>query len=161
MRILHAESSTGWGGQESRTINEMIGRTEVLDPQKAVDHWKARGLDFSNLLFQPQVGPEVGRYCQIEQDHGLDRSLDKTVLLKMCEPAIERREKVRAELPIHNVNRAVGTITGSAVSRKHGAAGLPDDTIRIQFKGSAGQSFGAFMPKGMVVAKTMVGSLPQ
>jgi len=89
-------------------------KTEVLDPQKAVDHWKARGLDFSNLLFQPQVGPEVGRYCQIEQDHGLDRSLDKTVLLKMCEPAIERREKVRAELPIHNVNRAVGTITGSA-----------------------------------------------
>ncbi len=149
MRFIATEVREWMAQLGFRTINEMIGRTELLDPQKAVDHWKARGLDFSNLLFQPQVGPEVGRYCQIEQDHGLDRSLDKTVLLKMCEPAIERREKVRAELPIHNVNRAVGTITGSAVSRKHGAAGLPDDTIRIQFKGSAGQSFGAFMPKGM------------
>ncbi|MDA1274517.1 MAG: glutamate synthase large subunit [Verrucomicrobia bacterium] len=132
-----------------RTVNEMIGRTDRLEPQKAVDHWKAKGLDFSKILYQPDVGPEVGRYCQIQQDHGLDRALDNTLLLKVCEPALERREKVTAELPITNVNRVVGTIVGSELTRKYGIEGLPDDTIRIQFKGSAGQSFGAFMPKGM------------
>ena len=132
-----------------RTIEEMIGHTERLEPKKAVDHWKARGLDFSNILYQPEVGPEVGRFCQTTQDHGLDKSLDLTAILELCRPAIERGEKVIAELPIRNVNRVVGTITGSEVTKKYGAAGLPEDTIRIHFKGSAGQSFGAFMPKGM------------
>jgi glutamate synthase domain-containing protein 2/glutamate synthase domain-containing protein 1/glutamate synthase domain-containing protein 3 len=132
-----------------RTIEEMVGRVDRLEPRKAIDHWKARGLDFSNLLYQPDVGPDVGRYCQVPQDHGLDKSLDLTQLLEICRPAIERREKVVAELPIRNVNRVVGTITGSEVTRKWGAEGLPDDTIRIHFKGSAGQSFGAFMPRGM------------
>ena len=132
-----------------RTIEEMIGHTERLEPKKAVEHWKARGLDFSNILYQPEVGPEVGRFCQTKQDHGLDKSLDLTTLLEICQPAILRREKVIAELPIRNVNRVVGTITGSEVTKAHGALGLPDDTIRIHFKGSAGQSFGAFMPKGM------------
>jgi glutamate synthase (ferredoxin) len=132
-----------------RSIEEMIGHVERLEARKAVDHWKAKGLDFSNILYQPDLGPEVGRFCSIKQDHGLDKSLDLTTLLELCQPAIERREKVIAELPIRNVNRVVGTITGSDVTRKWGAAGLPEDTIRVHFKGSAGQSFGAFMPKGM------------
>ena len=132
-----------------RTLNEMIGRTDVLEPRKAVDHWKARGLDFYNILFQPEVAPEVGRYAQVKQDHGLEASLDKMVLGKICEPAILRGEKVRAELPIRNVNRVVGTLTGADLTRRHGPNGLPEDTIWIHFKGSAGQSFGAFMPQGM------------
>ncbi|MCI0748669.1 MAG: glutamate synthase large subunit [Verrucomicrobia subdivision 3 bacterium] len=132
-----------------RTLNEMIGRTDRLEAKNAVDHWKARGLDFSKILYQPEVGPEVGRYCQIPQDHGLDRSLDKTTLLELCKPALERKEKVIAELPIKNVNRVVGTIMGSEITRRHGVGGLPDDTIRIYFKGSAGQSFGAFVPRGV------------
>jgi len=134
-----------------RSIEEMIGHVERLEPRKAVDHWKARGVDFSNILYQPDVGPEVGRFCQISQDHGLEKSLDLTVLLDLCGPAIERGEKVAAELPIRNIHRVVGTITGSEVTRKWGSAGLPEDTIRLHFKGSAGQSFGAFMPKGMTL----------
>src|SRR5687768_2334632 len=132
-----------------RTMNEMIGRTDRLEPKKAVDHWKARGLDFSKILYQPEAGPEIGRYQQILQDHGLDKALDNTHLLSLCRPALERKAKVRAELPIKNVNRVVGTIVGSEITRRHGVAGLPDDTIQIHFKGSAGQSFGAFMPPGM------------
>ncbi len=132
-----------------RTVEEMVGHVDRLEPRKAIDHWKAKGFDFSNILYQPDVGPEVGRFRQIPQDHGLDRSLDLTVLLDLCKPAIERREPVSADLPIRNVNRVVGTITGSEVTRRWGARGLPDDTIRIRFKGSAGQSFGAFLPNGM------------
>jgi glutamate synthase domain-containing protein 2/glutamate synthase domain-containing protein 1/glutamate synthase domain-containing protein 3 len=132
-----------------RTVDEMIGRTDRLAAKKAVDHWKARGLDFSNILYQPDVGAEVGRFCQMPQDHGIERSLDMTQLLEICRPAIERGEKVLAELPIRNVHRVVGTITSSEITRRHGAKGLPDDTIRIHFKGSAGQSFGAFVTRGM------------
>ncbi len=132
-----------------RTIEEMIGRTDRLEPKQALDHWKAKGLDFSSILYQPEAGPEVGRFCQMTQDHGLDKSLDLTQLLEICRPAIEKGEKVVAELPIKNVNRVVGTITGSEISLKYGAQGLPEDTIQIKFKGSAGQSFGAFVPKGM------------
>ena len=132
-----------------RTINEMVGRVDVLEPKKAIEHWKGKGFDFSNILYQPDVGPEVGRYCQIDQDHGLEKSLDVTQLLNICKPAIERGEKVTGELKVRNVNRVVGTITGSEITRKWGAAGLPEDTVRIKFSGSAGQSFGAFIPKGM------------
>ncbi|MBL9215398.1 MAG: glutamate synthase large subunit [Opitutaceae bacterium] len=132
-----------------RTVEEMIGHAERLEPKQAIAHWKAKGLDFSNILYQPDVGPEVGRFCTVSQDHGLDKSLDVTTLLDLCRPAIERGEPVTAELPIRNVNRVVGTITGSEVTRAHGAAGLPEDTIRLRFKGSAGQSFGAFLPRGM------------
>ncbi|MBI5382419.1 MAG: glutamate synthase large subunit [Opitutae bacterium] len=132
-----------------RTVEEMVGRVECLEPRKAIDHWKAKGIDFSNILYQPDAGPEVGRFCQMKQDHGLEKSLDLTTILELCRPAIERGEKVVAELPIKNVNRVVGTITGSEVTKKWGSAGLPDDTVQIRFTGSAGQSFGAFMPKGM------------
>ncbi|HVY21868.1 MAG TPA: glutamate synthase large subunit [Steroidobacteraceae bacterium] len=134
-----------------RTLNEMIGRVDCLEPKKAIDHWKARGFDFSNILYQPDAGPEVGRYCQMKQDHGIDKSLDVTRLLDICKPAIERGEKVYAELPVRNVNRVVGAITGSEITRKWGAAGLPEDTVRLKFTGSVGQSFGAFVPKGMTL----------
>jgi glutamate synthase (NADPH/NADH) large chain len=134
-----------------RSVDEMVGRVDRLEPRKAIDHWKARGFDFSNILYQPDVGEEVGRYRSIAQEHGLENSLDVTTLLALCAPAIERGEPVVAELPIRNTNRVVGTITGSEVTRRHGAKGLPADTIRLSFKGSAGQSFGAFLPPGMTL----------
>src|ERR1044071_4586801 len=134
-----------------RSINEMIGHTEVIEMKPAVDHFKAQGLDFSKILYQPDVGPEVGCYQTEAQDHGLEASLDMTAILPLCKPAIERGEKVEAKLPIRNVNRVVGTITGSEVTRKYGPTGLPDDTIKLHFTGSAGQSFGAFVPKGMTL----------
>ncbi|HUJ71015.1 MAG TPA: glutamate synthase large subunit, partial [Verrucomicrobiae bacterium] len=134
-----------------RTINEMVGRVDRLDVKKAIDHYKARGLDFSKIFYRPSVPTTVGRYRQIDQDHGLDDSLDKQVLLKICEPALAHREKVSAILPIGNTHRVVGTITGSELTRRHGPGGLPEDTIHLQFTGSAGQSFGAFVPKGMTL----------
>jgi len=132
-----------------RTIDEMIGRTDKLEMRKAVNHWKAYGLDFSTILHQPDVPADWGRYCQIPQDHGLEKALDNTTLLELCRPALENREPVAADLPIKNINRVVGTILGSEVSRRYDGAGLPEDTIRLRFHGSAGQSFGAFMPKGL------------
>src|SRR5262249_33924932 len=93
----------------------------------------------------------VGRYCQIPQDHGLDRALDNQVLLELCEPALSRRERVAATLPIKNTNRVVGTMLGSEITRRYGAEGLPEDTIELHFQGSAGQSFGAFIPKGLTL----------
>jgi len=134
-----------------RTINEMIGHTEKLRMKAAVDHWKAKGLDFSKILYQPPVGPEVGRYCKVQQNHGLDQALDRTQLLDICRPALERGHTVRAKLPIHNVNRVVGTMVGSELTRRYGPEGLPEDTIELRFEGSAGQSFGAFIPKGMTL----------
>jgi glutamate synthase (ferredoxin) len=132
-----------------RKLTDMVGRADLLEPREAIEHWKARGLDFTDILYQPKAPDTVGRFCQIAQDHGLDKALDNTTLLKICEPALERGEKVSVTLPIRNVNRVVGTIVGSELTRRYGAAGLPEDTIRIHFQGSAGQSFGAFLPKGM------------
>jgi glutamate synthase (ferredoxin) len=134
-----------------RTLNEMVGRTDRLIPWKAIEHWKAKGLDLTPILHQPEMGADVGRYRQQDQDHGLEKSLDVTKLLEICKPAIERGEKVCAELPIINVNRVVGTITGSEVTKKYGPVGLPEDTIHLKFNGSAGQSLGAFMPPGMTI----------
>ena len=134
-----------------RTLAEMIGRVDRLDVRPAVDHWKARGLDFSTILYRPEMGPEVAIRKVVEQDHGLEKSLDMTTLVPLCQPALERREPVDIRLPIRNVNRTVGTILGHAVTARHGAQGLPDDTIRIQFTGSAGQSFGAFLPRGITL----------
>jgi glutamate synthase (NADPH/NADH) large chain len=134
-----------------RTMDEMIGRSDLLDVANAVGHWKARGLDFSSILHRPQVGPEVAVRKVVEQDHGLERSLDVTTLVPLCREALERREPVDIRLPIRNVNRTVGTILGSEVTRLHGPDGLPDDSIRIHFTGSAGQSFGAFVPRGITL----------
>jgi glutamate synthase (NADPH/NADH) large chain len=134
-----------------RTINEMIGRTDKLNSRKAIAHWKAKGVDLSPLLYQPEVGSEVGRYCKTTQDHGLEKSLDRMELMKIAKPALESGERVSATLPIRNTNRVVGTILGSEVTRRYGAVGLPEDTIRFHFIGSAGQSFGAFVPKGITL----------
>ncbi|MEP6654186.1 MAG: glutamate synthase-related protein, partial [Myxococcales bacterium] len=134
-----------------RTVNEMIGHTECLGMNKAVEHWKTRGLDLSAILAQPDAPPSVIRHQVIEQDHGLEAALDNTTLLALCAPALERGEKVEAMLPIRNINRVVGTITGSEVTRRYGPQGLPDDTIKLNFRGSAGQSFGAFVPPGMTL----------
>ncbi|HEX5400086.1 MAG TPA: glutamate synthase large subunit [Verrucomicrobiae bacterium] len=134
-----------------RTMNEMIGRTDRLVPWKAIEHWKAGGVDLTPILHQPDAPAEFGRYRQQDQDHGLEKSLDVTKILDLCQPAIERGEKVKAELPIINVNRVVGTITGSEITRKHGINGLPEDTVQLKFNGSAGQSFGAFVPQGMTL----------
>jgi glutamate synthase domain-containing protein 3 len=134
-----------------RTVLEMVGRVDRLDVKKAIDHYKARGLDFSKVFHQPNVGADVGRHRQIDQNHELEQSLDKRVLLELCEPALTRREKVNATLPINNTDRVVGTITGSELTRRFGPEGLPEDTVKLHFKGSAGQSFGAFLPKGMTL----------
>lgn len=133
-----------------RSINEMIGRTDVLEAKDAIAHWKAKGLDLSKILYQPDAPETVGRYCQISQDHGLDKSLDVTVLLDLCKGAIENGEKVKATLPIQNINRVVGTILGNEITKRHWN-GLPEDTVHLQFQGSAGQSFGAFVPKGVTL----------
>ncbi len=133
-----------------RTLNEMVGRTDVLEAKPAIDHWKAKNIDLSKILYQPAAGPEVGRYCQMEQDHGLEKSLDMTVLLDLCREAIDHGSPVQATLPIRNVNRAVGTILGNEITRNHWS-GLPEDTVQLHFQGSAGQSFGAFVPKGVTM----------
>jgi glutamate synthase (ferredoxin) len=135
-----------------RTINEMIGRSDRLEATGAVDHWKARGVDFSNILFRPEVADDVGRYHQIPQDHRLDKALDNQRLLGICRPALEHGQAVEARLPIRNGHRTVGTILGSEVTRRYGARGLPEDTIRLHFRGSAGQSFGAFVPRGITLS---------
>jgi glutamate synthase (ferredoxin) len=133
-----------------RSVSEMVGHTEVLEAKSAIAHWKAKGIDISKLLYQPEVPAEVGRYCQIAQDHGLEKSLDLTVLLDLCKDAIERGEKVKATLAIANTNRVVGTILGNEITKRHWQ-GLPEDTIHLHFQGSAGQSFGAFVPKGVTL----------
>jgi glutamate synthase (NADPH) large chain len=134
-----------------RKLEDMVGHSELLGMNKAINHYKALVLDFSNIFYQPDVAATVGRSCKIAQDHGLDKSLDKTTLLDLCRPALEEGKPVRATLPIRNINRVVGTITGAELTRRYGAKGLPADTIQLHFQGSAGQSFGAFLPKGMTL----------
>jgi glutamate synthase (ferredoxin) len=138
-----------------RTIEEMVGRSDRLEMRKAVEHWKARNLDFSRILHQPTVPRHYGRTCTVPQDHDLESSLDATQLLPLAAPALEHGTPVSAALPIRNINRVVGTMLGSEVTRRYGPAGLPDGTIDLTFHGSAGQSFGAWVPKGMTL--TLVG----
>lgn len=131
-----------------RTINEMVGRSDMLETREAVGHWKAKGLDFSAILYKPQVGSEIGTYCRQEQDHGLDKALDHQ-LVELAAPALERRERVEFDIKIRNINRTVGTMLSSRISRKYGEEGLPEDTIVINAEGSAGQSFCAFGARGV------------
>lgn len=135
-----------------RTIDEMVGRADCLNPDEAINHWKADGLDLTKLL-QPAVKPhpDAGTYCTMEQDHGLEESLDLRKLLDLAQPAIEDGKQVRAELDIINTDRTVGTILSNEIAKKWGQDLLPDDTIRFKFNGSAGQSFGAFLAKGVTL----------
>lgn len=134
-----------------RAIEDMVGHSEVLQPNNAILHWKSKGLDLSSLLYQPELPEGASRYCQTSQDHLIENTLDMQVLLDICRPAVQKGEKVFAELPVRNTNRVVGTILGSEISMKYGGKGLPDDTINLKFNGSAGQSFGAFIPGGLTL----------
>ncbi|BCG57639.1 glutamate synthase large subunit [Paenibacillus sp. URB8-2] len=134
-----------------RTIQEMVGRTDCLDAVQASYHWKKKGVDLSGLLHTPELPEGSTRFNSKKQNHGLEETLDVSTLLSLAAPAIENGTVVEASLPITNVNRAVGTILGSELTRKYGAVGLPEDTIRLHFTGSAGQSLGAFMPKGITI----------
>jgi glutamate synthase domain-containing protein 3 len=133
-----------------RTMDEMIGRVDHLDVRRAVEHWKAQGLDLSQVLYEPTVAPAAARRAVTTQDHGLEKALDHELIARSAS-ALERREAVEFALPIRNVNRTVGTLLGYRVTKRWGAAGLPDDCIRIHFTGSAGQSFGAFVPHGVTL----------
>ena len=133
-----------------RTLDEAIGHAEVIDATRAVDHWKASGLDLTPILHVPVRDESTPRRRMIAQEHGLERALDQE-LIALCAPALESGELVRASMPIRNVNRTVGTMLGSEVTRLHGGDGLPDDTIDLTFVGSAGQSFGAFLPRGITL----------
>ncbi|WP_182526389.1 glutamate synthase large subunit [Nocardioides dongkuii] len=134
-----------------RTLNEAIGRVEVLDTARAVHHWKAAGLDLSPILHRPDLPEDAALRNVTAQDHGLDKALDVTTLVPLAEPALERGEPVRAQVAVRNVNRTVGTILGHEVTKRYGGEGLPDGTIDITFTGSAGQSFGAFLPRGITL----------
>jgi glutamate synthase domain-containing protein 2/glutamate synthase domain-containing protein 1/glutamate synthase domain-containing protein 3 len=131
-----------------RRVDDLIGHSELLSVDRAVDHWKAKGLDFSDLFFRPDVPHDIRHTGK--QDHGLEHALDME-LLPLAEPALVRGEKVVIRRPIRNVNRTAGTILGCELSRAHGLAGLPEDTLTLDFKGNAGQSFGAFVPRGMTL----------
>jgi glutamate synthase (NADPH/NADH) large chain len=135
-----------------RTIDEMVGRVDCLETNAAIQHWKADGLDLTSLLSPIETPyPNAGRYCTQGQDHGLEHSLDLRKLLDLAKPALEKGEKVRAELPIINTDRTVGTILSNEICKKYGADCLPDDTIQFKFHGSAGQSMGAFLARGVTL----------
>ncbi len=133
-----------------RHVNEMIGRADMIEMRPAVDHWKAKGLDFSQILFNPQVPGRVGRRCTIAQDHGLDQALDAK-LIGYAKDAIEHGTPVEFKLPIRNVDRTVGAMLSGEIARKHGSKGLEPGTIHFSFTGSAGQSFGAFLTAGVTL----------
>lgn len=136
-----------------RTLDEAIGQVGSLDVAQAVDHWKAAGLDLTPILHQPDLSAFPGQtlYRTKSQDHALEKSLDLTELVPLAQPAIESGEPVRAQVRIRNVNRTVGTILGHEVTKKYGGQGLPEGTIDLTFTGSAGQSFGAFVPRGITL----------
>jgi glutamate synthase (NADPH) large chain len=133
-----------------RSLDEAIGRADMLDVSRAVEHWKASGLDLTPILHMPDVPETASRRCTSAQDHGLDKALDNT-LISLCAPAIADGTPVQERVPIRNVNRTVGTMLGHEVTKRHGGKGLPDGTIDITFTGSAGQSFGAFVPAGITL----------
>ncbi len=132
-----------------RTVAKMVGRVDRLDTRAAIAHWKAKGLDFSTILHRPEVPAHVKTHCAESQDHGIAESLDMTTLVGLCKPALERKQPVELDLPIRNINRTVGTILSSEVTRRYGAGGLPDGTIKLNFRGSAGQSILAFGVPGV------------
>jgi glutamate synthase (NADPH) large chain len=133
-----------------RSLAEAVGHVECLDTAKAVDHWKAAGLDLSPILHKPESPWPQDLHCTKGQDHGLDRALDNQ-LVELASPALEDARRVSHELPIRNTNRTVGTMLGHELTKRYGGAGLPDDTITFTFTGSAGQSFGAFVPRGITL----------
>jgi glutamate synthase domain-containing protein 2/glutamate synthase domain-containing protein 3 len=133
-----------------RTVDEMVGRVDMLDVQPAVDHWKARGIDLSAILYNPPVPGRVARRCVQRQNHGLEQALDHQ-LIEQARPALENLTPVEMNFPVRNVHRAVGAMLSGEIARRYGSEGLPDETIRIHLNGSAGQSLGAFLAKGVTL----------
>ncbi|MGI8742434.1 MAG: glutamate synthase large subunit [Bryobacteraceae bacterium] len=134
-----------------RSMDEMTGRVDMLEMRAAIGHWKARGLDFKNIFYNPQVPRRVGRRCTIAQDHGLEQALDYK-LIDHAKEALEQATPVTFELPIRNVHRTVGAMLSGEIAKRYGSKGLPEDTIRFHFTGSAGQSFGAFLAQGVTLS---------
>jgi glutamate synthase (NADPH/NADH) large chain len=133
-----------------RSFSEMIGKTEILDKSEAIDHWKAKGLDFTRIFHKPEVPKDVAIYNSEVQDHHLDKVLDRK-LIELAKPAIEEKKPVKLELPIKNTDRTTGAMLSGAIAKLHGHAGLPEDSIWVSLKGSAGQSFGAWLAKGVTL----------
>jgi glutamate synthase (NADPH) large chain len=133
-----------------RTFDEMVGQVDRLDMAPAINHWKAKGVDLSRLLYQQPAKPEIAIYHCERQNHGLDKALDNELIAEAV-PALERGDPVRIEKPIRNVHRAVGAMLSGEVARRYGHAGLPEDTIWARFDGNAGQSFGAFLAHGVTL----------
>jgi glutamate synthase domain-containing protein 3 len=133
-----------------RTVDEMVGRVERLEMRQAVEHWKAKGIDLSNILYCPPIPSRVARHCNTSQDHGIETALDYR-LIDSARDAIDSGVPVEFKLPIKNVHRTVGAMLSGEVAKKYGSAGLPDGTIRFEFTGSAGQSFGAFLARGVTL----------
>src|SRR3954465_14464793 len=133
-----------------RKLEELIGRSELLDMRTGIEHWKARGLDFSKVFAIPRMPAEVARFHRESQQHGLEKALDNR-LIELAKAALERREKVTVEMPIRNINRTVGTMLSWEIAKRYGHEGLPDDTIHVRLAGSAGQSFGAFLAHGVTL----------
>ena len=135
-----------------RTVNEMVGRSDRLKQRESGVNWKAAEVDLDKLLYRPYTDAEVGHRCLTKQKHGIGETLDMAKLVRMCKPALDNGKAIRARLRIQNTNRVTGTILGSEITRRYGEAGLPEDTIQLSFVGSAGQSFGAFIPKGLTLS---------
>jgi glutamate synthase (NADPH/NADH) large chain/glutamate synthase (ferredoxin) len=151
MRFIATETRELMAELGFRTINEMVGRTDALEVNEAIDHWKAKDIDLSALLYSPDLPAKVGRYHTVDQDHELEKTLDFQELIPICKNAIEKQEPVEFTTAIRNINRVTGTMLGSEITRRYGEKGLPEDTIRLTLKGSAGQSFGAFIPRGITL----------
>lgn len=134
-----------------RSVAELVGRIDLVRQKSQDDNFKLSRVDLKRILFRPYIDSSVGHMHMVDQDHELERTLDMSKLLRMCRPAIEDQKSIRAKLAITNINRVVGTLVGSEVTRRYGESGLPDNTIKLNFEGSAGQSFGAFIPKGMTL----------
>ena len=133
------------------SVAELVGRIDLVRQKSQDDNFKLSRVDLKRILFRPYIDSSVGHMHMVDQDHELERTLDMSKLLRMCRPAIEDQKPIRAKLAITNINRVVGTLVGSEVTRRYGESGLPDNTIKLNFEGSAGQSFGAFIPKGMTL----------
>lgn len=134
-----------------RSVAELVGRIDLVRQKSQDDNFKLSRVDLKRILFRPYIDAAVGHMHMVDQNHELERTLDMSKLLRMCRPAIEDQKPIRAKLAITNINRVVGTLVGSEVTRRYGESGLPDNTIKLNFEGSAGQSFGAFIPKGMTL----------
>lgn len=154
MRFIAQEMREIMASLGFKSVNEMVGRTDKIEFKRAVEHWKIKGVDLTPMLYQPEVPSDYGRFRTETQDHGIDHSLDMKEILPKCRESIKSKTKISADFTIKNVHRVVGTITGSEISKAWGAEGLPEDTLNLGFNGSAGQSFGAFIPKGMTLKLT-------